>query len=464
MSTVESTDILESTSAHPTYEEYKDSGVDWLGEIPTHWNVERLKWTVTDCKNGFWGDSPEGDESDINTVRVADFDRFALRVPDQDFTVRSVPPEKRDGRVLEPGDLLLEKSGGGDKQPVGVVMLYDLDRPAVCSNFIARMPVADGYDPSFLRYLHGALYEAGINERAIKQSIGIQNLDADFYLDHEVGLPPLDEQRAIAAFLDRETEQIDALIEKKEQLIDLLEEKRTALISRVVTKGLDADVEMQDSGVEWLGEIPAHWESSRLKWCTRQDTSICYGIVQPGDHVEDGVPFVQTTNISTGTFELDYLQRTSQKIAAEYSRSRLEAGDVILGIRASIGAAYVVPKELEGANLSRGIARIAVSDEVQAEYLKFYLSSNHAENYWSLAQQGATFNEVSIANVRELSVPLPPFAEQHQIADYLAVRTELVDRLISKVNEAIDRLKEYRTALISAAVTGQIDVRETVEV
>jgi type I restriction enzyme S subunit len=217
----------------------QDSSIDWLDEIPAHWELDRLQWTVTACKNGYWGDSPEGDETDIVTVRVADFDRFELRVPDQDFTVRSVPPDKRDGRLLQPGDLLLEKSGGGDKQPVGAVMLYDLDQPAVCSNFIARMPVASGHNPSFLRYVHAALYEAGVNERAIKQSIGIQNLDADYYLKQQVPLPPLDEQRVIATYLDRETERIDALIDKIQDAIDRLKEYRTALISAAVTGQID---------------------------------------------------------------------------------------------------------------------------------------------------------------------------------------------------------------------------------
>jgi len=125
--------------------------------------------------------------------------------------------------------------------------------------------------------------------------------------------------------------------------------------------------------------------------------------------------------------------------------------------------AYVVPEELEGANLSRGIARIAVGDEVHGKYLKYYLSGTHAQSYWALAQQGATFNEVSIANVRELPVPVPPLPEQDKIANYLNRRTSQLDALTQKVREAIERLKEYRTALISAAVTGQIDVREATD-
>ena len=124
------------------------------------------------------------------------------------------------------------------------------------------MPVADDHWPRYLAYLHAALYAAKINTRSIKQSTGIQNLDSSSYLNESAGLPGLSEQRAIADFLDRETARIDALVAKKERLIKLLQEKRTALITRAVTRGLDPTVPMKDSGVEWLGEIPAHWRSA----------------------------------------------------------------------------------------------------------------------------------------------------------------------------------------------------------
>ena len=232
-------------------EELKETGVDWIGEIPEHWVFERLKSTLKFCQNGIWGNSPEGDETDIYCIRVADFDRFLLEIPDQGFTIRSVPKDKREGKVLKKGDLILEKSGGGDKQPVGAVMLYNLDIDAFCSNFTARMPVKKNYNSSFLRYVHYHLYHGRVNTRSIKQTTGIQNLDSSQYLNEKVGLPPLPEQRAIAAFLDRKTQAIDQLIQKKEQLIERIKEKRQALITRAVTKGLDpADVSMKDSGIK----------------------------------------------------------------------------------------------------------------------------------------------------------------------------------------------------------------------
>lgn len=144
-------------------------------------------------------------------------------------------------------------------------MHYDHDREAVCSNFVARMPVAAGFDVRFLVYFHAHLYSGRVNTRSIKQTTGIQKLDSDSYLNELGPYPPLDEQRAIAAFLDRETTRIDELIAKKQRLIELLAEKRTALISHAITKGLNPDAPMKDSGIDWLGEIPSHWDVLRLK-------------------------------------------------------------------------------------------------------------------------------------------------------------------------------------------------------
>ena len=221
------------------YPEYRDTGIEWLGEIPAHWEVRRLGATVTGCQNGVWGE--EADEvHDLICVRVADFDRIQFRVRLDEPTMRSIVPRIAQTRRLKEEDLLLEKSGGGDKQPVGTVVIYDHREPAVCSNFVARMPVADGYHPRYLTFLHSALYAARINVRSIKQSTGIQNLDSERYLNESIGLPREKEQHAIAAFLDREMARIDGLVARKERLIELLLEKRTALITRAVTRGLDA--------------------------------------------------------------------------------------------------------------------------------------------------------------------------------------------------------------------------------
>ena len=216
----------------------KDFGVEWLGEIPSHWDVRRIGATVTGCQNGVWGEEANGVD-DVICVRVADFDRVQFRIRLDQPTMRSIEPRVVQSRRLRGEDLLLEKSGGGDKQPVGAVVMYDHREPAVCSNFVARMSVAEGYHPRYLTYLHAALYAARINVRSIKQSTGIQNLDSGSYLNESVGLPREWEQCAIAEFLDREAAKIDMLIARVQGAVDLLKEFRTALISAAVTGKID---------------------------------------------------------------------------------------------------------------------------------------------------------------------------------------------------------------------------------
>lgn len=216
----------------------KDSGIEWLGEIPEHWSIRRLGSSIDRCINGIWGDEPDG-HNDLICVRVADFDRANMRVLLESRTFRSVAPNDRNNRLLNKGDLLLEKSGGGDLQPVGAVVLYEHDFVAVCSNFIGRMVVSVGFDPYYLTYLHSCVYAMRLNVRSIKQTTGIQNLDVDSYLTEHVAFPPLAEQTAIATFLDRETAKIDDLIAKIHQVIKLRKELRSALISAAVTGKID---------------------------------------------------------------------------------------------------------------------------------------------------------------------------------------------------------------------------------
>ena len=192
------------------YPEMKDSGIDWLGSVPNHWEIRRLKTSVEGCINGTWGVDPNGHD-DLVCVRVADFDRIRSRVRLEKKTTRAIPLSERKKRMLRKGDLLLEKSGGGDRQPVGVVVLYEHEVPAVCSNFVARMPVSPESIPGYLTYLHSHLYVKRLNVRSIKQTTGIQNLDSYSYLNERVAFPPLSEQAAIVRFLDHADRRIQAL-------------------------------------------------------------------------------------------------------------------------------------------------------------------------------------------------------------------------------------------------------------
>ena len=217
----------------------KPSQIDWLGSVPHHWDIRSLKSTVESVKNGVWGNDPKQDESDIRCIRVADFDREKQRVSDADPTYRSIKVRERIGRVLQKGDLLLEKSGGGEKSPVGFVILYDREEPAVTSNFVAKMRLVKGLEPRYWLHVHGAMYRLRLTSRSIKQSTGIQNLDQASYFAERVAVPPLHEQILIANHLDKISTDTEHAVKAAKRAIVLARERRAALISAAVTGKID---------------------------------------------------------------------------------------------------------------------------------------------------------------------------------------------------------------------------------
>jgi type I restriction enzyme, S subunit len=442
-----------------TYPVYKDSGIEWLGEIPAGWQIRRLRSTVTSCQNGIWGDEPDG-LHDVACVRVADFNRVAFSVDVTEPTLRSIYPAVVASRGLRPGNLLLEKSGGGENQPVGAVVLFDHRMLAVCSNFIARVTIADGHNSRYQTYLHAALYAQRINTRHIKQSTGIQNLDSSSYLNEAIGLPPEPEQRAIAAFLDRETERIDALVAKKERLIGLLQEQRTALITRAVTKGLDQTVPMKDSGVEWLGEIPAHWELRKLKHvCER----VFVGIAEAATfaYVDDGVPMLRSTDVRGNRILTDDIRRIDRLFAERLLTKRLRTRDIVTVRTGNAGVSAVVPSEYDGGQcFTLVVSRPAAGHD--SRYFCYWLNASVGQQQFAIEGLGTAQINISVPIVQNVIVCVPPSREQKAVAEFLGVELRRRDAMIAKIREAIERLKELRNALISSAVIGKIDVREEV--
>ena len=447
------------------YPEYKDSGVEWLGEIPVHWEMNRLRATLNGCQNGVWGD--EADEvHDLICVRVADFNRLQFRVRLDQPTIRSIDPRIAKSRRLEDEDLLLEKSGGGDKQPVGAVVMYDHGEPAVCSNFVARMTSADGYHPRYLTYLHAALYAARINVRSIKQSTGIQNLDSESYLNESVALPTGGEQRAIADFLDRETAKIDALVARKERLIELLQEKRTALITRAVTRGLDPNVPMKDSGVEWLGEIPAHWEVRPLKSTCGLQTGLTLGKRYEGEAMTTR-PYLRVANVQDGYLALDDIAEVDVPLR-DVRRYELRAGDVLMtegGDFDKLGRGHVWEAQLAQCLHQNHIFAVRPRrSALTSEFLALAMSCAYGRAYFTAtSKQSTNLASTNSTKLRNFPIPLPGLDDQVEITRWTNRESTGIDALLIRIREAIGRLREFRASLISAAVTGKIDVREVRE-
>lgn len=451
----------------PRYPKYKPSGVEWLGEVPEHWVIDRLKRSVASCRNGVWGAEPNGGEDDIPCVRVADFDRQGLRVGLLSPTMRSVSPSEREGRALEWGNLLLEKSGGGEQQPVGCAVRFEAREPAVCSNFVARIELARGMDSSFWRYAHAAMYAVGRNTVAIKQTSGIQNLDQQQYLDERVAFPPPCEQRAIACFLERGVAAIDELLAEQSRLIELLKEKRQAAISHAVIKGLNPNVPMRPSAVEGLGDVPAHWELKPLKHVADIDNAGSYGTEPEGAEIV--LPVATTAQIDPEgrfTTELMPLRGFSARLVGRFACSE---GDVLVvkssGSATNIisGKAGLVCADTPVFVFSNFLMRVrprrtAVIPMYIFALLRSHLTRQRVERMCSTT----TYPNLRVGEYTSAPLPCPPLHEQNGIVAFLREELAKVDALVAEAQLAITLLRERRSALISAAVTGQIDVRNLV--
>tara|TARA_B100001179_G_scaffold140835_1_gene101670 strand:+ start:4737 stop:6086 length:1350 start_codon:yes stop_codon:yes gene_type:complete len=437
------------------YNEYKDSGVEWLGEIPSHWEISSLKRCVDGCTNGIWGSEPQENSDNTVVLRVADFDRNKLEISEEKLTLRNISPKESESRLLNKGDLLIEKSGGGDKTLVGCVVLFDKDFRAVTSNFVAKMTPKIGYESSFLKYAFSLLYDGRVNYASIKQTTGIQNLDSDAYLMEKFVFPEKEEQTQIANFLDHETAQIDTLIEKQQTLIQLLKEKRQAVISHAVTKGLNPDAPMKDSGVEWLGEVPEHWELPKL---IHQTSKIGDGLHSTPQYQDGtGYYFVNGNNLVNGQI---VVSTTSKEVPEdEYKKHYiyLDNSSVLLSINGTIG--NVARYNNEMVILGKSAAYMNCADSLLPEYLMVLLQSSQAHYYFDLEVTGTTIYNLSLNSIRQMRVCIPPKQEQSKIHKFCELQQDKYDTLIEKASTAIRLMQERRTALISAAVTGKIDVR-----
>jgi len=446
----------------PRYPNYKDSGVEWLGEVPGHWEVDRLKWSTLACKNGIWGDEPKQNDDDIPCVRVADFDRQKLRVELSEPTIRNVTEKERNGRVLKQGDLLLEKSGGGEFQPVGCVVLYDDPLPAVCSNFVARVQVAAGMNAPFWRYVHAAAYAVRLNTRSIKQTSGIQNLDQQQYLDELAAFPPLPEQTQIAAFLDRETAKIDELVAEQRRLMALLKEKRQAVISHAVTRGLNPDAPMKPSGIELLGGVPEHWEVLPLKRIV--SIPITDGPHETPQFIDEGVPFVSAEAVSSGTINFSKVRACIS--AADNARYSLKYSpklhDIYMVKSGATTGITAIVEDRTDFNIWSPLAAIRCNSGSLPHFVLNFMRSRHFQEAVTLNWSFGTQQNIGMGVIENLACTVPPMVEQVQIAEFLKTEVIKFDTLTTEAQRAIALLQERRTALISAAVIGQIDVRGAV--
>lgn len=287
---------------------------------------------------------------------------------------------------------------------------------------------------------------------------GQPNLNAEKVREHKLPCPDLQTQRAIADYLDRETARLDALVAAKERVLGLLAEKRRALITRAVTRGLDPRVPLRDSGIPWLGEIPAHWDVIPLMWLTQPDRPIMYGIVLPGPDVGEGIPILKGGNVRPSRMSLESLARTTPEIEAPFARARLRAGDLVYSIRGSICDCEVVPGELEGCNITQDVARVAPRSDVDASWLRYALICTPIREALAAGSLGAAVRGINIFDLKRARIPTPPLSEQASLVGHLTKALYKLDMLAQATEQTVTLIKERRAALIAAAVTGQLEV------
>ncbi|HHE08241.1 MAG TPA: restriction endonuclease subunit S [Chlorobaculum parvum] len=440
---------------HPAYPEYKESGVQWLGNVPEHWEVRRLKMAayLNDRKVEADEENPvpyiglENIESWTGKLLQIDPNIVPSGVANR-FTKKNILFGKLRpylAKACNPG------FDGLCSTELLVIESEDFDRRT-----LLYLLLADG----FIKFVDSSTYGSKM-----------PRANWDFIGNCLLPIPPLSEQTAIADFLDRETGRIDGLLARKRWLIELLREKRTALISRTVTRGLPADAarefglephtRFRDSGIDWLGEVPEGWEVKRLGYITKKIGS---GKTPSGGaetYVDEGVMFLRSQNVYDEGLRLADIVCIDEDVDLEMSSSRVKPLDVLLNITgASLGRTCIVPGDFQAANVNQHVCIIRMQNVEQSHFIAWVMKSAGIKAQIQNAQTGAAREGLNFEQISKLVFVLPPLPEQIAIATYLDRETSKIDRLVEKVEAAVGRLQEYRTALITAAVTGKIDVRE----
>jgi type I restriction enzyme S subunit len=312
-------------------------------------------------------------------------------------------------------------------------------------------------DPQFMNYwCKSVSYRSQVQLACSGTSSSMQNLSQDNFYSFIAPLPPTDEQLAVATFLNHETAKIDALIAEQQRLIELLQEKRQSVISHAVTKGLNPDAPMKDSGVEWLGEVPEHWTLKRLKHLS---PNLTVGIVvNPSEYISDeGLPFVYGGDIREGVIDWENSRRIAPDLSDKQSKTRLRSGDLLMVRVGAPGVTAVVPEQCDGGNCAS--VMLIRQGSFSSQWLCYALNTRIVRFQVEVVQYGAAQEQFNISHAVNFWIPVPPRQEQDRIAACLDSEHEKAQGLIHQAQSAVSLLQERRSALISAAVTGQIDVR-----
>jgi type I restriction enzyme S subunit len=443
----------------PRYPNYKDSGVEWLGEAPGHWDVTQLKRVVNPDRQITYGIVQAGPhvQDGIPYIRPADMtDEQGVFAPDEIMRTSQEIASSYSRSTILTGDLVCSIGPSFGKVMVTPAWLNG----ANLTQGTARIAV---HEPHDARYLFWTL-RSPLSVAQWESSVGgatFRALNLGPLAETTIPVPSGAEQTQIAAFLDRETAKIDALVAEQRRLMELLKEKRQAVISHAVTQGLNPDAPMKPSGIEWLGDVPEHWHYGCLKYLATVKTGYAFS----SDHfVGEGIPALRIGDITTdGNVDFTDARCLPEEYGTEHADVLVVRGDIVMAMTgATIGKTGWYDSD-RPALLNQRVCIFRSIAPNEQRYLWHILSARFYAEHIALAAVGGAQPNISDSQLLQCVVPLPPGPEQVAIAAFLDTETAKFDTLTAEAQRAIDLLQERRTALISAAVTGQIDVRQLTE-
>lgn len=433
---------------YPRYPKYKDSGVEWIGEVPEHWDVKPIK-IIASCNDDNLSESTPPD-TPIRYVDISAVSHDKGIAEAEPMLFRDAPSRAR--RKAKVGDVVVSTVRTYLK---AVASVDETNADCVYSTGFAVLRARrEQLAPEFLKWL--ALNELLVQAvESHSEGLSYPAINASELVNLKTVVPGLPEQKLIASVLDRETTRIDAMIAKKTRFIELLKEKRAALITHAVTKGLDLEVKMKDSGVEWIGEVPAHWEAMKFK----RIASVSEGLVDPKDAIYRDMVLLAPNHIESGTGTI-LATETAAEQHAESGKYTCKKGAVIYSkIRPALAKVAIAPCDCL---CSADMYPMDCTDRVIPEWLFFLMLSPPFTSWAVLESDRVAMPKINRESLSELQVFVPPKPEQQVMVQWLNNQLSRVDRLAQKIQRSIDLLKERRSALITAAVTGQIDVRRSV--
>ena len=443
------------------YPEYKESGVEVLGRIPKTWTPTPVK-RIGNLKGGagFPHDDQgsQGEELDFHKVNALGKSLCDDFLEKSENTISKVVARKLGAFIFPEKSIVFAKVGAA----LLLARIRWLNAPACIDNNMMGFVVSAGNDAKFVKYSMNTMsFDYIVNPGAVP------SLNESKIGGMVLAMPSTIEQVQIANFLDHETGKIDTLIEKQQQLIQLLKEKRQAVISHAVTKGLSSlnggpNVKMRDSGVEWLGEVPEHWEVWKL--CHFAPIITC-GVAVTPEYVDDGVIFLSAQNVKKWRIDLSRGHKyISQKSHAELTKNRMPAnGDILLSRVGTIGEACIVDVDFEF-SIFVSLTHLRLNSAICTNEFFIYLCESQyvRSMHGAVTLVGGGVGNLNVNDLRIYKLVIPSLNEQQEIVKFISGQVSRVDRLIDEAEKAVALIQERRTALISAAVTGKIDVRDWV--